>query len=188
MKNKMDSALWERMLRKRRIDTASGCWMWCGSKSSNAGRPKAKQYGEVWVHHKLMRVHRVTAALQLSFDLDPNKCVCHTCDVPLCFNPAHLFIGTRAENNKDKSRKGRSSYGAKSNKTELSEEKLVAIFIERHINGKGVREIGRLFKMPHTTISNLLLGKRWPHITKILIKDYENASVLRQHEDAGDGI
>jgi hypothetical protein len=69
----------------------------------------AKGYGIIAQNGKARLAHRVS--YQLTRGNISNLCVCHTCDNPVCVNPNHLFLGTRADNNKDMINKGRQCRG-----------------------------------------------------------------------------
>ena len=84
--------------------TPDRCWNWTGAKTS-AG------YGVVGIicQHRYQVVrpaHRVAYALA-NGEAPAGLVVMHACDNPLCVNPAHLSIGTHADNAQDCIRKGR---------------------------------------------------------------------------------
>lgn len=79
-----------------------GCWEWKASKGF-------RDYGKFRIGPTYMAAHRV--AYYLAFGpFDESLLILHTCDNPSCVKPSHLDIGTQADNNLDKMKKGRHSY------------------------------------------------------------------------------
>lgn len=87
------------LLARRRIDE-HGCWIWEGPLNDSG-------YGTLGYKSRHERVHRLAAAVWNGFDCDSELFICHTCDNPPCFNPAHLFAGTPQDNVEDCKYKGR---------------------------------------------------------------------------------
>lgn len=136
----------------------SGCQLWLG-------RVDQDGYGRVSVPvGRQMAAHR--AAYLLAHGSVPTGLeVLHKCDVPACINPAHLKLGTHADNMADMAAKGRAKWGgargSANGSAVLDEAKAREIFA-----APGTHDgIAERFGVSQATVSRIKSGHRWAHAT-----------------------
>ena len=132
------------------------CWPWLKSQM-NGG------YGQfrVTVGQSPKRASRV--AWELTHGDAGELSVLHSCDNPPCCNPAHLFLGTVADNNADKLRKGRANYNMDalvSRVRRLTDEQISDVR-RCYAGGESCRSIAKRLGVSQTTVSRLIGGKHW---------------------------
>jgi hypothetical protein len=85
----------------KKVEKTDFCWLWKGSR-------RARSYGLISINGKPTGAHRVAYELLVG-SIPEGQVVRHyVCDNPCCVNPAHLKLGTRADNARDRAEKGRS--------------------------------------------------------------------------------
>lgn len=141
-----------------KVDKSSGpdgCWLWTGSRISTG-------YGNVYYLGSMVLAHRLSLMLS-GVDVQPSVFVCHKCDNPPCCNPAHLFLGTNADNVADMISKDRHSRGERNGHAKLSPESVSEI---RRLRSDGATEIelSARFGVSRATISDISRRRSWTHI------------------------
>lgn len=120
----------------------AGCWVWTGAIKDNG-------YGDAWLNGRVTGAHRAMFELHHG-PIAAGLHICHRCDVRCCVNPHHLFAGTRHENMRDASAKGRIGHHC----AKLSDAQADEI---RRSGAKGV-DLARRFGVSQNIISRLRSG------------------------------
>jgi hypothetical protein len=136
---------------------SNNCWLWTGCSFKNGyGRMRFGKFTRV--------PHRVSYELMIG-SIPDGLLVCHSCDVRLCCNPDHLFLGTDADNIRDCQTKGRRAVfkGELHPMSKLKESDILTIR-ERRIKGEFLSKIADDFFVTASLVSMISKHKIWRHI------------------------
>lgn len=161
MRPRRRTPLAERFWSKVNVGGLYDCWEWTGARSPQG-------YGRIWVadQHEKVPAHRVSLMWHLGLDSLPAEMdACHHCDNPPCVNPAHLFIGTRAENIADCIAKGRFVMGDRANGVKLTSAQ-IPLIRQQLAAGLTRPHIAKQFGVSRAAIRMIEIGKNWRHITE----------------------
>lgn len=146
---------------RRTTQAADGCIVWSAGTTS-AG------YGALRHQGRALLAHRVAFELANGEGSAVGKVVRHRCDNPPCVNPAHLELGTMADNTADMVARGRARFGVcPGSRHPLSKLDEVDVSIIKLLLDLGVRpsRLARLYEVSATKISQIRDGKSWRHVS-----------------------
>jgi len=150
MKGTLEERFWAKVDKRGATD----CWEWRGSKAG-------KGYGQIWEGGRNLYAHRISWELA-NGPIPAGKFVCHHCDNPSCVNPAHLWIGSNADNMRDMIAKDRAPdrRGKRDGNSKLTEKEVHEI---RQMLSRGIlqRVIAEEYGITQTNISCIKTGKSW---------------------------
>ena len=125
-----------------------GCWPWTGGLNDG--------YGWFYNGSRAVKAPRFSYEIHCG-PIPKGICVLHRCDNRLCVRPGHLFLGTIADNNRDKAKKGRAPSGETHPSAKFSDADVAEI---RAIDGTVPRhEIAARYGIDQSYISQLVMGK-----------------------------
>jgi hypothetical protein len=141
---------------KRGVDE---CWLWLGAINAHG-------YGNFNIHGKTVLAHRVSYFLSTEDPADGDL-ICHSCDVPACVNPRHLWRGTPKDNMVDMVSKGRvktvSMPGEQNPRAKITADmaREIAAAPETEKNSA----LGRKYGLDGASVGLIRNGTNWSHAT-----------------------
>jgi hypothetical protein len=119
-------------------------------------------YANFWLNGTNAHAHRISWVMA-NGEIPDGLVVRHSCDVKHCVNPAHLSIGTQADNMADKVSRKRQARGAAHGRSKLSSVQVEAI---REMRSQGIllKDIAAAYDISVGHVGNITTNPRyWNH-------------------------
>lgn len=141
---------------EKNVIRKNGCWDWKNNLSD--------RYPRIYFSKTEKRISAHIFSWKLHFgDIPSGMNVCHKCDNTRCTNPSHLFLGSSADNIKDKVNKNRQAYGESHGNVKLNDLKVKEIK-KLLTMGITMTRIAKDFGVNISTIERIKNKKTWKHI------------------------
>lgn len=139
-------------------ETDNGCWIFTGGSRNNF-------HGSLSINNVQWQAHRLAYTIACE-EIPPNMYVLHRCDVGLCVNPDHLFLGTQQDNIADMIAKGRDNRIRKGeeNGRAVVNEAIVKQIREMFTQGVPREEIRHKFEITQNILNKIISYRTWRHI------------------------
>ncbi len=136
------------------------CWLWTAHTNHGYGRIYRGVKGRrmILAHNASWILHRGP--------IPSGKEVCHHCDNPSCVRPGHLWIGTHADNCRDRDIKGRNvaPMGEAQGGHKLTSEQVLEIRSRYASGGISQLSLARLFGVSERNVNFIVHRMSWKHI------------------------
>jgi hypothetical protein len=145
------------------LDDFDVCWTWSRGKR---GKDPAHAYGGLSLgpgrKHEL--AHRAMWELTWGRRVPAGKFVCHTCDNPACCRPSHLYLGTPADNMRDKTVRGRGRQpcGEQHCQAKLTNDQVLTI--RATVGYRIVSKLARQYGVTPSVIRHIQRRTTWKHL------------------------
>jgi hypothetical protein len=152
----VETRLWARVAR----GSPDQCWEWQGAITGHG-------YGSIR-ERCISRGCHVIAYRSAVGPVPEGMMVCHTCDNRKCCNPAHLFLGTALDNNRDRENKGRGNppIGERAPAAKLTAADVGLIRLLLACGAKQ-RPLARLFGVTQMAVNNIAHHRTWAHVEEL---------------------
>jgi hypothetical protein len=131
-------------------ENSDECWNWTGAKTMEYGTFE-RLYGR---RRFIFMAHRLAWMFYHRKPIPDGMHILHKCDNPSCCNPRHLFLGSQADNMRDRDSKGRNGRAKLSKGDVYKIRRLLSL-------GTLQRKIAKRFNVDRGTISAIKQKRNW---------------------------